>query len=56
MLFRSLAAGDLVKAVAPHVGGRGGGKADLAQGGGSDPSGIDAALAALRSEVERTTG
>jgi alanyl-tRNA synthetase len=53
---RGLAAGDLVKAVAPHVGGRGGGKADLAQGGGSDPAGIDAALAALRAEVERTAG
>ena len=36
---RGLAAGKLVPAFAPAVGGRGGGKPDLAQGGGADPSG-----------------
>ena len=41
-------AGALLKAMAPHVGGRGGGKKDLAQGGGSNPAGIPAALEALR--------
>ncbi len=41
-------ANDLVKQLAGAVDGRGGGKADLAQGSGKDPSGIDAALAALR--------
>ena len=45
---RGLAAGKLVPAFAPAVGGRGGGKPDLAQGGGADPSGIPAALDALR--------
>ncbi len=40
-------AGDLVRAIAPLVGGRGGGKPDLAQGSGSDASGIDAAVAEL---------
>jgi alanyl-tRNA synthetase len=45
---RGLAAGKLVPAFAPAVGGRGGGKPDLAQGGGSDPSGVPAALDALR--------
>ncbi len=34
--------------------GRGGGKAELAQGSGSGASGIDAALAALRAEVGRS--
>ena len=29
------------------VGGKGGGKADMAQGGGSDASALDAALAAV---------
>ena len=41
-----LSAGDLIKTTAPVVGGRGGGKADVAQGGGTDPGGIPAALAA----------
>ena len=45
---RGLAAGKLVPAFAPAVGGRGGGKPDLAQGGGADPSGVPAALDALR--------
>ncbi|RCW43888.1 alanyl-tRNA synthetase [Halopolyspora algeriensis] len=50
---RGFAAGKLVPAFASHVGGRGGGKADMAQGGGSDPSGITAAIGALRKEVEQ---
>ncbi|WP_295882544.1 alanine--tRNA ligase [uncultured Thiohalocapsa sp.] len=37
-------AGDLVKAAAEKVGGRGGGRPDMAQAGGSDPTGIPAAL------------
>ncbi|MEZ4652770.1 MAG: alanine--tRNA ligase [Candidatus Eisenbacteria bacterium] len=41
---RGLAAGDLIKEVAPKVGGRGGGRPDMAQGGGTDTSGIPAAL------------
>jgi alanyl-tRNA synthetase len=48
---RGLAAGDLVRAATAEVGGRGGGKPDLAQGGGSDPEGIPAALAAVRAAV-----
>ena len=43
-----LSANDLVKTLGAAVNGRGGGKADLAQGSGSGASGIDAALAALR--------
>jgi alanyl-tRNA synthetase len=44
-------AGDLVRSFAATVGGRGGGKADLAQGGGNDPAGIENAITRLRSEL-----
>jgi alanyl-tRNA synthetase len=53
---QGLAAGALVPVFSPAVGGRGGGKPDLAQGGGSDPAGIPAALTALRAELARRTG
>ncbi len=49
-----LRANDLVKALASAVDGRGGGKADLAQGSGKSPGGIETALAALRAEVARS--
>ena len=48
---RGLAANDLIGVVGGPIGGRGGGKADVAQGGGSDVSGIDAALAQARQAV-----
>jgi alanyl-tRNA synthetase len=38
-------AGDIIKAIAPIVGGSGGGRPDFAQAGGKDPSKLDAALA-----------
>jgi alanyl-tRNA synthetase len=47
-------AGDLIKPLAAGVGGRGGGRPDLAQAGGPDPSGLDAALAAFPAEVEKS--
>ncbi len=37
-------AGDLVKMVAEQVGGKGGGRADMAQAGGNDPAKLDSAL------------
>ncbi len=40
-------AGDLVNSVAQQVGGKGGGRPDLAMAGGKDPSGLDAALQAV---------
>jgi alanyl-tRNA synthetase len=48
---RGLAAGALVPVFGPAVGGRGGGKPDLAQGGGTEPAGIPAAVVALRAEL-----
>ncbi len=41
----TIKAGDWVKAIAPIVGGGGGGRADFAQAGGKDPSKMDDALA-----------
>jgi alanyl-tRNA synthetase len=49
-----LAANELVKQLGAAVNGRGGGKADLAQGSGKGAAGIDAALAALRAEIGRS--
>lgn len=48
-----LRANDLVGAIGPAVDGRGGGKSDTAQGSGKDPSGIDAALQALREQIRQ---
>jgi alanyl-tRNA synthetase len=48
---RGLAAGKLIPAFAPAVGGRGGGKPDLAQGGGTNPAGVPDAVAALRAAL-----
>ena len=41
-------AGAVIKAIAPHVKGGGGGKPTMAQAGGKDVAGIDNALAAAR--------
>ena len=41
---RGIKAGDWVKAVAPVVGGNGGGKPDLAQAGGKNPEKIEHAI------------
>lgn len=49
-----LRANDLIKQIAAAVDGRGGGKADLAQGSGKNAGGIDAALAAVRAEIARS--
>jgi alanyl-tRNA synthetase len=46
-----LHAGNLVKQLAPRLGGGGGGKPDLAVAGGKDPSGIDAALDEARTAL-----
>lgn len=47
-----LKAGDLIKEIAPLVGGGGGGRPDMAQAGGKNPGGIDEALAAAKTWIE----
>jgi alanyl-tRNA synthetase len=44
-------AGELVNFVAQQVGGKGGGKPDLAMAGGTDPSKLGAALASVQGWV-----
>ena len=50
-LVGQLKAGDIVGNVATQVGGRGGGRADFAQAGGTQPDKLDAALAGVESLV-----
>ncbi|ROO36722.1 alanine--tRNA ligase [Salinisphaera orenii] len=49
----ALPAGDLVNFVAEQVGGKGGGRPDMAQAGGSQPERLDDALASVYDWVER---
>lgn len=51
-----ISAGALVKTAAGVLGGGGGGKPDLAQGGGTDASRVTEALEAVRREVSAATG
>jgi len=51
-LVAKVKAGELVNHVAQQVGGKGGGRADMAQAGGTDPSGLPAALKSVAAWVE----
>jgi len=44
LVERGIKAGDLIKEICPLVGGKGGGRPDMAQGGGTDPKGLPRAL------------
>ncbi|WP_057510447.1 alanine--tRNA ligase [Staphylococcus simulans] len=45
-------AGDIIKEMAPVVGGKGGGRPDMAQGGGSEPSKITDALQFIKNYIK----
>ncbi len=49
-------AGELVNFVAGQVGGKGGGRPDMAQAGGSDPSGLQEALKSVKGWVQERLG
>ena len=51
-LTSKLKAGELVNHVAQQVGGKGGGRPDMAQAGGTDPTQLPQALASVRAWVE----
>ncbi|MDH5712167.1 MAG: alanine--tRNA ligase, partial [Gammaproteobacteria bacterium] len=50
---KQLKAGDLVNMVASQVGGKGGGRPDMAQAGGNQPENLDKALASVVSWVQQ---
>jgi len=51
-LTQKIQAGKLVGSLAQAVGGKGGGRPDMAEGGGKDPSALPQALSAIAAEVE----
>ena len=62
MLFRSAAiasgvkAGELIRLAATISGGKGGGRPDMAQGGGNDPNKISEAFTSARKRLEELAG
>jgi alanyl-tRNA synthetase len=51
-LVAKVKAGELVNHVAQRVGGKGGGRPDMAQAGGTDAAALPAALASVKAWVE----
>jgi alanyl-tRNA synthetase len=52
-LTNKLNAGQIVREIAAAIGGKGGGKADMATGGGTQPENLDAALSGASATVSR---
>jgi alanyl-tRNA synthetase len=55
-LAKRVPAGQVIKELAPIVGGKGGGKPDMAEGGGNQPEKLPEALEATYAIVERLLG
>jgi alanyl-tRNA synthetase len=55
-LTDKIKAGKIVQEIAPIVGGRGGGKADMAEGGGADATKLNDALQASYKSIEQMLG
>jgi alanyl-tRNA synthetase len=49
-------AGDVIREIAPIVGGRGGGKVDMAEGGGTEPDKLSEAIEASYGVIEKMLG
>ena len=55
-LTMRIAAGEIIREIAPLVDGRGGGKPDMAQAGGKNPAGLQAALDLQQQRSDGTFG
>ncbi|MFT3742854.1 MAG: alanine--tRNA ligase [Pyrinomonadaceae bacterium] len=55
-LTGKIRAGDIIREIAPIVGGRGGGKADMAEGGGTEPDKLSEAIDASYGVIEKVLG
>lgn len=55
-LTSQIKAGDIIREIAPIVGGRGGGKPDMAEGGGTEPDKLPEAIDAAYSTIEKMLG
>jgi len=53
---KTIKAGDIIKPVAEHVGGAGGGRPDMAQAGGTEPAKLDEALGLVKDVVRSFVG
>jgi alanyl-tRNA synthetase len=53
---RGVKAGDLIREIAPIVGGKGGGRPDMAQGGGTDTTKIEDVVSAAREWLKGKLG
>ncbi len=56
LVKKGLKAGDIIKQIAPIVGGGGGGRPQMAQAGGKDPAKIDEALAKAKDMIAAALG
>jgi alanyl-tRNA synthetase len=56
LVARGLSAGNLVRSAVTRIAGRGGGRAEMAQGKGTGRDGLEAALTTIRDEVVRVAG
>jgi alanyl-tRNA synthetase len=52
---QGLKAGDIIRTLASHIDGRGGGRPELAEAGGKNPDGLPAALAAVEATILELT-
>jgi alanyl-tRNA synthetase len=52
---QGLKAGDIIRTLAAHIDGRGGGRPELAEAGGKNPDGLPAALAAVEATIHELT-
>ncbi len=53
LVQKGVSASDILKKIAPLIGGSGGGRPDMAQAGGKDPSKLDTAVAAVEGVIKQ---